>query len=57
MADRKRLIRAVIESVQVTAEGATERVHATVTWAGGYQTRADLARPVARIDQCRTTRP
>jgi hypothetical protein len=51
MADRKRLIRAVIESVQVTAEGATERVHATVTWAGGYQTRADLARPVARIDQ------
>ena len=32
-ADRKRLIRAVIESVQVTAEGATERVHATVTWA------------------------
>ena len=28
-ADRKRLIRAVIESVQVTADGATERVHAT----------------------------
>src|SRR5437764_966958 len=49
--DRKRLIRAVIESVQVTAEGATERVHATVTWAGRHQTRADLARPVARIDQ------
>jgi hypothetical protein len=50
-ADRKRLIRAVIESVQVTAEGATERVHATVTWAGGQQTHADLLRPVARIDQ------
>src|SRR6202011_4304294 len=30
-ADRKRLIRAVIESVQVAAEGAAERVHATVT--------------------------
>ena len=51
IADRKRLIRAVIESVQVTAGGVTERVHATVTWAGGHQTRADLARPVARIDQ------
>jgi hypothetical protein len=51
MADRKRLIRAVIESVQVTADGATERVHATVTWAGGHQTHADLRRPVARIDQ------
>jgi len=51
VADRKRLIRAVIESVQVTAEGATERVHATVTWAGGHQTHAGLRRPVARIDQ------
>jgi hypothetical protein len=51
MADRKRLLRVVIESVQVTADGATERVHATVTWAGGQQTHADLLRPVARIDQ------
>jgi Recombinase zinc beta ribbon domain len=51
VADRKRLLRAVIESVQVTAEGATERVHAVVTWAGGHQTRAGLTRPVARVDQ------
>ena len=51
MADRKRLLRAVIESVQVTADGATERVHAAITWAGGHQTHAGLARPVARIDQ------
>jgi len=50
-AGRKRLIRAVIDSVQVTADGATERVHATVTWAGGHQTHAALCRPVARIDQ------
>ena len=51
VADRKRLLRAVIESVQVTADGATERVQATVTWAGGCQTHAGLLRPVARIDQ------
>jgi hypothetical protein len=51
VADRKRLLRAVIESVQVTAEGATERVHATVIWAGGHQSRSALSRPVARIDQ------
>ena len=51
VADRKRLLRAVIESVQVTADGVTERVQATVTWAGGHQTRAALSRPVARIDQ------
>jgi DNA invertase Pin-like site-specific DNA recombinase len=50
-ADRKRLLRAVIESVQVSADGATERVQATVTWAGGHQTHAALRRPVARIDQ------
>src|SRR5262249_57759447 len=42
---------AVIESVGVTADGATERVHATVTWAGGHQTHTNLLRPVARIDQ------
>jgi len=51
IADRKGLLRAVVESVQVTADGATERVHATVTWAGGHQTHTDLLRPVARIDQ------
>jgi DNA invertase Pin-like site-specific DNA recombinase len=51
VADRKRLLRAVIDSVQVTAEGATERVHAAITWAGGHQTHADLARPVARVSQ------
>ena len=52
VADRKRPPRAVIESVQVTAEWRDrERVHATVTWAGGEQTHADLSRPVARIDQ------
>jgi DNA invertase Pin-like site-specific DNA recombinase len=51
VADRKRLLRAVIESVLVTADGATERVQATVTWAGGRQTHAVLIRPVARIDQ------
>src|SRR5262249_9727183 len=51
VADRKRLLRAVIESVRVTADGATERVHATVTWAGGHQTHTNLLRPVARIDQ------
>jgi len=51
IADRKGLLRAVVESVQVTADGATERVHATVTWAGGHQTHTDLLRPVARIGQ------
>ncbi|MDT3445812.1 recombinase family protein, partial [Pseudofrankia sp. BMG5.37] len=50
-ADRKRLIRAVVDQVTVTAAGTSEQVHATITWAGGHQTHADLVRPVARIDQ------
>src|SRR6266567_1504530 len=51
IADRKPLLRAVVESVQVTADGATERVHAAITWAGGQQTHAGLRRPVARTGQ------
>ena len=50
VADRKRLLRAVIESVQVTADGATERVHATVTWPAASRPTL-TCRPVARIDQ------
>jgi DNA invertase Pin-like site-specific DNA recombinase len=50
-ADRKMLLRAVIESVTVAADGASEEVHATICWAGGLQTQADLIRPIARVDQ------
>jgi len=37
-ADRKKLVRAVVERVTVTAEGESETCHATVVWAGGHQT-------------------
>lgn len=50
-ADRKALLRTVIDSVRVAADGASERVHVTVVWAGGAHTDADLIRPVARVDQ------
>ncbi|MGI5181356.1 recombinase family protein [Dactylosporangium sp. CA-152071] len=49
--DRKTLLRTIIDGVRVTAEGASERVHVTVVWAGGAHTDADLTRPVAHIDQ------
>jgi hypothetical protein len=49
--DRKKLLRAVVEQVQVSAEGMSEKVHAAVIWAGGHQGHVDLVRPVARIDQ------
>lgn len=50
-ADRKQLLRCVVERVEVTAEGASEKVHATIAWAGGRRSSAELVRPVARIDQ------
>lgn len=50
-ADRKKLVRAVIERVEVSADGETEKVRATIVWVGGTCTGADLVRPVARVDQ------
>jgi hypothetical protein len=50
-ADRKALLRTIIDAVQVTAAGASERVHVSVVWAGGTHTDADLTRPVAHVDQ------
>src|SRR5439155_25112347 len=50
-ADRKALLRTIIDEVRVTADGASERVHVSVVWAGGERIDADLTRPVARVDQ------
>jgi hypothetical protein len=49
--DRKRLLRCVVNQIEVAAEGASEKVHAEIVWAGGARTGADLVRPVARLDQ------
>ena len=50
-AERKELVRQVVERVVVDTEGMSERVRVSVTWAGGAQTVGDLVRPVARLDQ------
>jgi len=50
-AERKELIRQVVERVVVDAEGSSERVRVRVTWAGGAQTAGELIRPVARLTQ------
>ena len=50
-ADRKKLLRCVIDRVEVTAQDASEKVRAAIVWAGGSTTAADLVRPVARITQ------
>ncbi len=51
IAERKEIIRQVVERVVVDAEGSSELVRVRVTWAGGAQTAGELIRPVARLAQ------
>ena len=51
VAERKEIIRQVVERVVVDAAGASERVRVRVTWVGGAQTVGELIRPVARLAQ------
>jgi len=50
-ADRKQLIRHLVEQVRITVLGASEKVDVEVTWAGGHRTSAQITRPVACLTQ------
>jgi DNA invertase Pin-like site-specific DNA recombinase len=50
-ADRKQLIRALVEQVAITVAGTSERVAIEITWAGGHTTGGQTVRPVARLEQ------
>jgi len=50
-ADRKELLRILIEKITVAVAGTSELVNVTITWAGGHQTTGQAVRPVARVDQ------
>jgi hypothetical protein len=47
-ADRKEIIRQVVERVEVVAQGTSEQVPVRITWAGGGPTEGLLVRPIAR---------
>jgi DNA invertase Pin-like site-specific DNA recombinase len=49
--DRKQLARCLIERVDLTVLGDSERVRARITWSGGYHSDTELIRPVARLTQ------
>ncbi len=53
-ADRKEVLRQVIEQVRVEVEGDTEWVDVRIDWVGGHQTQTRLRRPVARLEQLST---
>jgi len=50
-ADRKGLLRILIEDITATIAGDSELVDVTITWAGGHQTTGQAVRPVARTGQ------
>jgi DNA invertase Pin-like site-specific DNA recombinase len=52
-ADRKEIIRALIQRVQVCVQGNTEVVDVTIHWAGAYVSQHQILRPVAGYSQLR----
>ncbi len=50
-ADRKELLRILIDDVTVAVEGGSEIVNVDITWAGGNRTSGKAVRPVGRLDQ------
>jgi len=50
-ADRKEVIRQVVQRVVVAVQGESEQVRVAIVWVGGAHTEAVLVRPVARLEQ------
>jgi hypothetical protein len=50
-ADRKQIIRTLVDQVTITVLGTSEQVMVTIGWAGGHTTRGQTIRPVARLAQ------
>lgn len=48
-ADRKEIVRQVVERIEVDAQGKSEQVRVRITWVGGGQTAGTLTRPIARF--------
>lgn len=51
VADRKEIVRQVVQRVTVNTQGESERVKVEIEWAGSACTEGELIRPVARWEQ------
>ncbi|HPM79613.1 MAG TPA: recombinase zinc beta ribbon domain-containing protein [Candidatus Anammoximicrobium sp.] len=56
-ADRKQMIRCLVERVVVQVRCDSEFVDATIHWAGGYESHHEIVRPVATYAQLRDFEP
>lgn len=50
-ADRKKILRQLVEKVVVDVQGESEKVSVTIHWAGGRKTETEFVRPVAKLTQ------
>lgn len=50
-AERKEIVRQVVERIVVENEGVSERLRVTIHWIGGGQTSGVVIRPVAKLEQ------
>jgi DNA invertase Pin-like site-specific DNA recombinase len=50
MAERKAIVRQIIQRVMVTGEGTSERLQVTIEWVGGGTTAGIVTRPISRIE-------
>ncbi len=48
---RQAIVRLMLERIEVTVEGESEKVAVVCHWTGGYETHAALIRPVTRLEQ------
>ena len=53
-AQRKAIVRQLIDTITVTVRGESEQVHVKIEWVGGYVGQADIIRPVAKWSQLST---
>jgi hypothetical protein len=49
--DRQRLVRLLIEQIEVTVQGQSEQVRLAITWSGGFVSRHDFLRTVGSYAQ------
>jgi DNA invertase Pin-like site-specific DNA recombinase len=56
VADRKRIVRCLVERVVVVIDQASERNDVTIVWKGGLTTQHQLARPVSRFEHLKDYR-
>ena len=53
MAERKEIVRQIIQRVSVAGEGRSERLQITMAWSGGGSTVGVITRPISRSEHLR----